>query len=65
MDLVSSVGIASCYRLDGPRIRTPVRDENFLTSLLYNGCRVSFLGVKQSGSGVDHPHFLAPWFKRD
>jgi len=25
------------------------------TSLLYNGCQVSFPGVKRAGRGVDHP----------
>jgi len=44
-------GIATCYGLDGPRIRTRVGGENFLTSLdlpsiVYNGYRVSSPGTK-------------------
>jgi hypothetical protein len=59
----SVVGIATRYWLDGPG-SNPGRSEIFRSrpdrpwgppSLLYNGYRVSFLGVKRPGRGVDHP----------
>jgi hypothetical protein len=59
----SSVGIATRYGLDGPGIESkwgrvfrsrPDRPWGPL-SLLYNGYRVSFPGVKRPGRGVDHP----------
>jgi hypothetical protein len=34
------------------------------SSLLYNGHRVSFPGVKRPGRGVDHPPHLAPWVRK-
>ena len=58
----SSVGIVTCYGLDGQR-SIPGGGEVFRTrpdrpwgppSLLYNGYRV-FPGVKRPGRGVDHP----------
>ena len=63
----SVVGIATRYRLDSPGIEFRWRGggEIFRTrpdrpwgpsSLLYNGYRVSFPGVKRPGSGTDHPH---------
>jgi hypothetical protein len=54
--------------------RIPVRGEFFRTrpdcsrgpdSLLYNGYRVSFPGVKRLGRGVDHPPYLAPRLKKE
>jgi hypothetical protein len=33
-------------------------------SLLYNGYRVSFVGVKRPGRGVNHPPYLAPTLKK-
>jgi hypothetical protein len=60
----SSVDTATRYGLDGP-VLNPGGAEIFRTrldrrwgppSLLYNGYRVSFLGVKRTGSGVNHPH---------
>jgi hypothetical protein len=57
------VGIATRYELDGPEIESRWR-RIFRTrldrpwsppSLLYSGNRVSFLGVKQPGRGVNHP----------
>jgi len=33
-------------------------------SLLYNGYRVSFPGVKRPGRAVDHPPHLAPRLKK-
>ena len=54
-----AVGVVTRYGLDGPGI-----DDIFRTrpdrswgprSLLYNGYRVSFLGVKRPGRGVDYP----------
>ena len=59
----SSVGIATHYRPDGPGIESQW-DEIFSTrperpwgpnSLLYNGYRVSFPGVKRLGHDADHP----------
>jgi hypothetical protein len=58
----SSVGIATCYVLDGPE-SNPGGDEIFRThpdrhwgphSLLYNWYRLSFPGVKQPERGVGH-----------
>jgi len=34
-------------------------------SLLYNGYRFSFTGVKRPGRGVDHPLHLAPRLKKE
>jgi len=61
----SSVGIATHYGVDGPGIESRWGGgEIFRTrpdqpwgppSLLYNGYRVSFPGVKRPGRGVDHP----------
>jgi hypothetical protein len=34
-------------------------------SLLYNGYRVSFPGVKRPGRGVDHPPHLVPGLKKE
>ena len=59
----SSVGISTPYGLDRPGIESR-GGENFHTppdwswgppSLLRNGYRVPFPGVKQPGSGVNHP----------
>jgi hypothetical protein len=63
MDRDSVVGIATRYGLDSPG-SNPGGGEIFRTrpdrpwgppSLLYNGYRVSFPGVKLPGRGVDHP----------
>jgi hypothetical protein len=53
----SSVGIATCYGLDGPGIEFRWgRDfPHPSRPALYNGFRVCFLGVKLPGRGVDHP----------
>jgi hypothetical protein len=60
----SSVDIATHYGLDGPGIESRWGGEIFRTSpdrpwgppsLLYNGYRGSFPGVKRPGHGVDHP----------
>jgi hypothetical protein len=60
--LVSSVGIATGHRLDGPGIESWL-DETFRTcpdrpwdppSLLYHGTG-SFQEVKRPGRGADHP----------
>ena len=62
-DRDSVVGIATRYGLDG-RGSNPGGGEIFYTrldrpwgpsSLLYNGYRISFAGVKRPGRGVDHP----------
>jgi hypothetical protein len=58
VDRDSSVGIATRYGLDGPGIESRWgRDFSHPSrpSLLYNGYRVSFPGVKRPGRGVDHP----------
>ena len=61
MELVS-------YGLEGPGIESRW-GRNILTlpdgpwgppSLLYNGYRVSFVGAKRPGPGVNHPPHLAP-----
>jgi len=63
------VGIA---RLDVPGIKSRWRDFPHPSrpavgppSLLYNGYRVSFLGVKRSEPGIDHPPHLKPWLKKE
>ena len=64
--LGSSVGIATPYRLDGPRIESRwgggtdfphlYRPMLGLTKpVLYNGYLVSFPGIKRPGRGVNHP----------
>ena len=62
----SSVGIATRYGLDDPGIEfgegevfraLPDRHRG-RPSLLYNGNRFSFPGVKRPGSGVNHPPHL-------
>ena len=59
----SSAGVTTRYGLDGPGIESRW-GEIFRTSpdrpwgppsLLYNGYRVNFPGVKRTGRGVDHP----------
>ena len=58
-----SVGLATRYGLDSPWIefrwgeifRTRPDQPWGPPSLLYNGCRVSFPGVKRPGRGVNHP----------
>ena len=66
--------IATRYGLDGPGIESrwgaifsaPGPDRPWgPPSLLYNGYRVSFLGVKRPGRGVDHPSHLAPRLKKE
>jgi hypothetical protein len=59
----SSVGIVTRYGLDGPRIESrwgrdfsqPSNRPWGPPSLLYNGYRVYFPGIKRPGRGVDHP----------
>jgi hypothetical protein len=60
----SSVGIATCYVQDGPEFEFrgegldfphPSRPALRPTQTPVNGHRVSFLRLKQSGHGVDHP----------
>ena len=60
----SSVGIATGYGLKGPGIESRRGGEIFRfcpdrlwgpSSLLHNGYRVSFQGVKRPGRGVGHP----------
>jgi len=59
----SVTGIAPCYGLDGPGVKTrlerdfphPSRPSLGPTQLLYNGCGVFFRGVMRPGRGGDHP----------
>jgi hypothetical protein len=53
----SSVGRATRYLLEGPGIKSRTRPDWpwGLPSLLYNGYRVSFPGLKRPERGVDHP----------
>jgi hypothetical protein len=54
----SSVGIVTSHRLDGPE-NEPHWRRDFShpsrPSLLFNGYRVAFPGVKRPGRGDDHP----------
>jgi hypothetical protein len=70
----SSVSIATCYGQDGPGIESRGGGEVFRTcpdrpwgppSLLYNGYRVPFPGLKRPGRGVEYPPYLAPKLKKD
>ena len=70
---VGSVGLATCYRLDGPGIESRWGGEIFRTrpdrpwgppSLLYNGYRV-FPGSKSARRDVDHPPHLAPSYRKN
>jgi hypothetical protein len=71
-----SIGIATRYGLDGVESRWGEGggDKIFRTrpdrswgshSLLYNGYRVYFPGVKRPGRGVEHPLHLAPRLKKE
>jgi hypothetical protein len=60
----TAVGIATRYGLDGPGFETQWGGRDICMrphrprgppNLMYNGYRVSFSGVKQPGSGVNHP----------
>jgi len=59
----SSVGIATCYGLDGPEIEsrwevkfsTPVQTGSEAYPTSYTMGNGYFLGVKRTGRGVDHP----------
>jgi hypothetical protein len=63
LDGVGRDSIATRYGLGGPGIESrwgrdfphPSRPSLGPPSLLYNGYRVSFPGVKRMGRGVDHP----------
>ena len=65
---VSSVGIATCYRLDGPGIESrwgrdfphPSRPALGPTRSPIQWVPALFPGVKRPGRGVDHPPHLAP-----
>ena len=65
VERVKTVGMATRYALDGPVTKIPMGGEIFRTrpdlpwgppSLLYNGYRFCFPGVKRPGRGVNHPH---------
>jgi len=72
VDRVCIVDIKTRHGLDGPEIEARQcrgfshRSRPTLgpTSLLYNGYRVSFPGVKRPGRGVDHALRLAPRLKK-
>jgi len=59
----SSVGIVTCYRLDGPgiesrweaRFSAPIQTGSEAHPASYTMGTGSFPGVKQPGRGVDHP----------
>jgi hypothetical protein len=67
----SSVGIVTCYGLDGPGIESrwrarypaPVRTGRGAHQAPYTMGNGSLPGVKRPGRGVDHPHHLAPRLK--
>ena len=70
----SSVGIATCYGMDGPGIESrwgrdfPHLPRPALWSAhtpIYNGYRVFPGGVKRPWRGVDHPPNLAPRLKKE
>jgi len=68
----SSVGIATCYGLDGPgsnsggdRLSTPVQTGPGAHSSSYTIGTGYFRGTKTSGRDVDHPHHLAPRLKKE
>jgi hypothetical protein len=73
MGRVSSVGIATCYGLDGPGIESrlgaifsaPFQTGRGAHPASYKMGTGSFLGVKRTGCGVDHPPRLAPRLKKD
>jgi hypothetical protein len=69
----NSLGIATRYGLDGSGIESrrgrdfpqPSRPPWGPPSLLYNGYRLIFAGVKRPGRGVDHPLHLDPRLKKE
>jgi len=67
----NAVGIATRYGLDGPglnpgagRFSAPVQTGPGAHPVSYTVGTGSFLGVKRSRRGVDHPPHLAPRLKR-
>ena len=68
-----SVGITTRYELEGRGsnlgggeiIRIRSNRPWDLPSLLYNGYRVSFPGLKRPGRGVTHPPHLSPRLKKE
>ena len=69
-----SVATATRYGLNGPVIEPrwggrdfphPSRRAWGPSTLLYNGQRVSFPGVKRPGCDADHPSHLAPRLKKE
>jgi hypothetical protein len=66
----SSVGITTCYGLDGPGIESrwgvrysaPVPEAHSVSCTMGTG---SFPGVKRPGRGVDHPPHLAQRLKKE
>ena len=73
VDRESSVGVATCYALDGPgvesrwgrRFSAPVQTGPGAHPSSYSMGTESFSGVKRLGCGVDHvPPHLAPRLKK-
>jgi len=69
----SSVGIVTCYGMDGPgiesrwgaRFSTLVQTDRGTHPASYTTGTGSFAGVKRPGSGVDHPPQLTPRLKNE
>jgi hypothetical protein len=67
----SSVGTATRYVLDDVSIESGdifrIRPDRSWgpPSLLYNGHRFAFPGVKRPGRGVDHPFYISPRLKNE
>ena len=69
----SAVGIATAYRLDGPRIEfrwearfsAPVKTGWGAQTASYTMGAGSFPGIKRLGRGVDHPPHLAPRLRKE
>ena len=70
-----SVGIATCYGLDGPgiesrwgggaRFSAPVQTGSEVHPAFYTIGTGSFSGVNRPERGVDHPPHLAPRLKKE
>ena len=61
----SSVGIATRYWLDGPRIESRCRRDFPQPSrqALCNGYRIYFTGVMRPGRGINHPPPSSAWVR--
>ena len=64
----SSVGIVTCYGLDGPEIESRWRRDfsgRGAHPAFYTKGTGSFPGVKRPGLGFDHPPYIAPRSKKE